>query len=100
MAITNPEAIKFTNEVIRPLAERVRAIKAIIDDATVKWAEVAGVIPNDALEMLEDGREAQGISRLSGKDIRDFVAVVGAVHAAMPNDAVISKPTVRPIEVS
>ena len=95
--ITDPQAIRFTNEVIRPLCELLRALKANIDSATFAWnGGIAAMIPNDANEQLADGREAEGVSRLTGADIRAVVAILGAVRTAV-TDATVSKPCVRPL---
>ena len=95
--ITDPQAIKFVNEVIRPLSEQLRALKANIDAATFAWnGGISAKVPNDPLEILEDGREAEGVSRLTGADIRAVVAILGNVRAAV-TDATVSKPCVRPL---
>ena len=69
MAITDPEAIKFVNEYIRPMCEQIRSSNAKGADFAIKWAGISAGFPNDAAEMLEDGREDEGISRLTGADI-------------------------------
>jgi hypothetical protein len=57
MAITDPEAIKFVNEYIRPMCENVRYMGARGADFANKWAQIGALFPNDALETVEDGRE-------------------------------------------
>ena len=99
MAITDPESIKFVNQYIRPMCENIRYMKARGDDFAVKWAGVSSNIPNDANEEVDDGRDAEGISRLTGADIN----AVAAVFAALLGDidpaatAIIAKPCVRPL---
>lgn len=101
MAITNPQASKFANEQVRPQAERIRALKAEIDAMMVQWfGGMAELIPDSAQESLEDGREAQGVSRLTGADIRSFIVVAQALQTTLDTAGyagVISKPTVRPM---
>lgn len=98
MAITDPRAIKFTNEAIRPLAERLRDLKNDLDDVAVRWnAEIAPLVPNDT-SVLEDGRAAQGDSVLTGADITNFVTVLLALKTRLGQSGVadvVSKPTVR-----
>jgi hypothetical protein len=95
--ITDPQAIRFVNEAIRPLCEQLRALKANIDSATYQWnGTIAALIPNDVAEKLEDGRAAEGVSRLTGADIRAVVAILAAVRTAV-TDATVSKPCVRPL---
>ena len=47
MAITDPEAIKFVNEYIRPMCENVRYMNARGSDFALKWAAVGSDFPND-----------------------------------------------------
>ena len=98
MAITNTQAIKYTNEVIRPLSERVRALKQDIDSAATRWfAEISALVPNDAT-LLDDGRDAEGVSRLTGADITSMVTVLLGIQTNLNATGVadvVSKPTVR-----
>jgi len=99
MAITDPRAIRFTNECIRPLCESIRDLKARGDIVLLKWsAEVAALIPNDG-SVLEDGRTSEGISILTGADINAVVGVMLALHTALEADpstvATILKPCVN-----
>lgn len=100
MAITDPEAIKFVNEYIRPMCETVRYMGARGTDFANKWAQVAGDFPNDPAETVEDGRENQGVSRLTGADINAvagvFTTLLSEISGATAQ-AVISKPCVRPL---
>ena len=100
MAITDAEAIKFVNEYIRPMCETVRYMGARGADFANKWAQISGEFPNDPLEILEDGRDGQGVSRLTGADINAvatvFTTLIGEISGATAQ-AVISKPCVRPL---
>jgi hypothetical protein len=104
MPITNPQAVTFTNQQVRPLAEELRAIKARIDSLMVDWfGGMNAIIPNDNNELLEDGREAQGVSRLDGDDIVGFITVAQAVQATLNTAGYtdrIAKPCVRPLEAN
>jgi len=99
MAITNPEAIKFVNEYIRPMCENVRASNARGTDFAIKWAGLSGDFPNDPNEIVEDGRDAEGVSRLSGADIQAVAAVFDALLGDLDLTAqsIIQKPCVRPL---
>ena len=98
MSITGPEEIKFVNEYIRPMCENVRFMKARGDDFAIKWAGLSGGFPNDT-SPVEDGRDAEGISRLTGADINAvadvFNTLLGDIGATA--EAVIAKPCVRPL---
>lgn len=100
MAITDPEAIKFVNEYIRPMSEQIRYMGARGSDFAQKWALLAADFPNDAAETLEDGRDAEGISRLTGADINASATVFLTLLAAIGTpeaQSAISKPCVRPL---
>ena len=98
MSITDPEAIKFVNEYIRPMCETIRHMKVRGDDFALKWAELSADFPNDT-SVVEDGRDAEGISRLTGADINAvavfFSTILGDIGTREMQ--VIAKPCVRPL---
>ena len=98
--INDPEAIRFCNEVVRPLSERIRALKADID--AVRAAYDGGIgefFFNHGGEAIDDGREGEGVSRLTGNDVLAFVDLVPYGLKTMLDapgvPAIISKPCVR-----
>lgn len=101
--ITNAQAIRWVNEVARPMAEQFRALKAEVDAALVQWwgGGLSAMFPNDA-SPVADGRESEGVSRLTGADINSLVTQLAAFQAAL-NQAgvadVIAKPCVRALSV-
>ena len=100
--IINPEAIAFVNQYIRPLAERLRDARAVIEDTKGQWIDggLAGYFSGDD-DPVKDDREDEGVSRLTGKDVTDFGVVAIAVLAVLDADMpVVRKPTVRPLAVS
>jgi hypothetical protein len=95
--ITDPQAIRFANEQVRPLCERARALKAEIDAMTTTWfGGVNNLFPNDSTA-LDDGREAEGVSRLTGAQVN---SAVGQLIGIAPNAEIISAPCVRPLSAS
>jgi hypothetical protein len=104
MAITNPQAIRFSNEQIRPMAEKIRGMKAEIDALMVDWfGGTNALFPNDNAEMVEDGREAEGVSRLDGEDIVGLVTVISDLQTRLNQAGYadrIAKPCVRPLRAS
>ena len=103
MAITNQQAITFTNAVVRPMAARFRALKAEVDSALTTWnAGLSSEFPSDPAEIVEDNREAEGISRVSGNDVQLLMAQL-VIFQTQLNQAgvgnVIAKPCVRPLQV-
>ena len=100
MAITDPEAIKFVNEYIRPMCENVRYMGARGTDFANKWAQIGALFPDSAAEAVEDGRDGQGVSRLTGEDINAVAGVFTLLLSEISGvtaQAVISKPCVRPL---
>ncbi len=103
MSITDPVAIRFVNETVRPLCEKVRALKAEIDSARATYdAGVGAVFFNNGGEAIEDGREAEGVSRLTGNHVLAFNTLVlydlKAVLDAVGAEATIAVPCVRPLQ--
>lgn len=97
--ITDPEAIRFANEIARPLAEKARAFRAEVEGASTQWfAGIDDKFPNDSTP-VDDGREAEGVSRLTGADITNLISILVAMNGA-GNTQVISKPCVRSLTVS
>ena len=101
--ITNPEAITFCNEEVRPLAEDVRALKARIDASVIRWyAGINAKIPNDS-SALQDGREAEGVSRLEGTNINSFMGVLVNLQTSLDAagvDGIVSLPCVRALSAT
>jgi hypothetical protein len=100
MAITDPEAIKFVNEYIRPMCENIRYMNARGSDFALKWASIGSAFPNDPAEIVEDGRVSQGVSVLTGADINAVAAVFSTLIGELAGAtaaAIISKPCVRPL---
>ena len=102
--ITNPQAIAFSNETIRPLAEKVRGLKAEIDDAMIAWfSGVNATIGSNVLDLLQDGREAEGVSRLNADDITGLVVVIQSMQTTLDAAGIqarVQNPCVRPLRVN
>ena len=101
--IVNAEAIRFCNEVVRPLAEKMRGLKAEVDAALVTWnAGIGTIIGSSAGDDIQDGRDAEGVSRLTAAN----VAALGGEMIAYQTRCdlagvaeIISKPCVRTLQV-
>lgn len=80
--ITDPEAIRFVNEQVRPLCERARvrarAIKVEIDAMpTAGYGGLNSLLPSDSTALVT-GRDAEGVSRLTGAQDNAAAYVVAA----------------------
>jgi hypothetical protein len=94
--INNPEAIRFVNEQVRPLCEELRALKAKFDALSPLWfSGLNTVITNNVADPIMDGRNSEGVSRLSGADVHSAVAQFLAIT---PNAEIIAKPCVRALQ--
>lgn len=100
MPITDPEVIKFVNEEVRPLAEEYRAIKIKSAQIVARWFgnNINGRVPNDSTT-LNDGRDAEGVSRLTGADINSLIGQAANI-ASQFNTDICEKPCVRPFQAS
>lgn len=99
MTIQDPEAVRFVNEQVRPLCEKARALSAEIAAMQTLWfGGLDAKFPNDATA-LDDGREGQGVSRLTGSQVQLAVGVLIAMHGEA-NAEIIAKPCVRPLSAS
>lgn len=98
--ITDPEIVRFVNEEIRPMAEQLRAIKAKSAQLVARWFgnNIANRVPNDSTA-LDDGREAEGASRLTGADITNMVGQLANISSQYNAD-IIEKPCVRTFTAS
>ena len=100
--ITNAEVVKYSNEVVRPLAETLRGLKARVDAALVPWNNtLSAFVPNDA-SLLEDERGGEGVSRLTGADLNSFIGKLTGFQSIMNQDGVeaaVAKPCVRALEI-
>lgn len=103
--ITDPQAVRFVDEIIRPLAEAFEALDANAQIAKDRYtSEFAPLVSgNTGTDAIDDGRAAEGVSRLTLADIQNFATQVNAFVAQMDNAGVrdvIRKPGVRRIKAS
>jgi hypothetical protein len=102
--ITNAQAIRYTNEVIRPQAEKLRAIKAEIDAALTTYnAGLGDVFYNATSEVIDDGRDDEGVSRLTGNDVLLLITQLQTIQTQLNGAGVanvIAKPCVRPLSAA
>ena len=102
--ITDAEAIRFVNEQIRPMAERLRDLNALMGYARGLWVG-GGISPHFVADgdTVEDGRESEGVSRLTALDVSAFVAEVATILTRFETAGImdiIRKPCVRAMRVT
>jgi len=101
-SIKNERVTKFTNEVVRPTAERLRKLKAEFASINVLWSsELSALVPNTA-DTIDDSRSKDGISVLKSSEINDLMYIVGLISDTLNNASAgtIEKPCVRTLEVN
>jgi hypothetical protein len=98
MAITDPQAVRFANEVIRPTCERLRLLKADVDAAVAAWfSGVNTRFPNTS-ETLTDGRAGDGVSVLTGADVNNVMTQLLTFQTQLNGGGVndvVSKPCTK-----
>lgn len=100
--MNNPLALRFVNEHVRPMAERLRALKAMLDADLQTWQAVSPHFAT-AAAAVEDGREAEGVSRMTCGDVTAFINVLTNLNTRFDANGVaatIDLPCVRPLQVS
>lgn len=97
-SITNPEAIRFVNEQVRPLCEEARALMARVAAMTTSWNAGINAAFSNNVDTVEDGREGEGVSRLTALQVSQAVGQLQAVSAL--NTEIIAKPCVRALSAS
>lgn len=91
MAITDARAVRFCNETLRPLAERLRDVFEDVARAEQAWTdEIGALIPNDSGQVLDDGRVTQGVSILNGQEINSLRSVFLQIKNLRAGSAVTS----------
>lgn len=76
--IEDPRAVKFANERIRPLADKVAsmwmALQAVGAEFQAKG--IADVVPDKPDEIVADGSDVDGRTPISGHDIHQMIALI------------------------
>jgi hypothetical protein len=68
--ITDPSAVKFSNEQVRPAADRIMQFYWFCKGLKVQWTSqnLAALIPNDA-SLMVDGSAQDGRTQITGADV-------------------------------
>lgn len=98
--ITDSQVIAFVNGTVRPLAETIRLLDANNEDAIAQYfSKISPIVSsNVATDTIEDGRDAEGVSRLTLGDIQNFITLLSDMKTKFDGAGVrdtIRKPTVR-----
>lgn len=98
--MNDPQAIRYVNEVIRPLSERLRDLRDDLANALATWhgTGIGAAMTADLQAAIDDGRDAEGVSQLTANDVVGTMTLATNVQAVLDAtgvSAVIAKPCVR-----
>lgn len=81
MAVINdPRVNRFLNESLRPFAEILRDTILEAAELDSLWDRgISELVGNSEGDTINDGRQNEGISRLTAKDVSDFMDVVTSI---------------------
>ena len=87
--ITNPQVVDFCNNTIRPMADLLARVDALLPGmiATYNARDLGTVINNaGAGNLIADGSEKDGRTRRTGGDVYQFINVLTKMKAAFLDD--------------
>jgi len=102
--ITDPQVITFCNEVIRPICERLHRVDLLMEAAHEEWMDKIKSLTtsNDNADLIDDRRDAEGVSRLTLADLKAVVNVFKMLSDKIGEDNKtrkrLRKPTVRRLQ--
>lgn len=101
---TDQRVVKFLNEQVRPACERQRAERARLASMLAQWELVKDLpdLTKGGGEVVDDGRELEGVSRLTGDDVTRAVEMLTKMHVIFSEIGAgdtLEKPCVRPLTV-
>lgn len=100
--ITNRQVIAASNELLRPMAERLRDLNVLIDDFVLNYNNVVSpaLSGNANADVIVDGRD--GIAAITKADYVNFVTQCQTIQTQFNGVGVmdvLTKPVVRPLRV-
>lgn len=99
MDITDPVAIRFIREVVRPLCEAQRALDARYAALQTEWFAGMNTTIGSGSGFVKEDRQAEGVANLTQDQVTNAVANMLAILAAASPE-VLSVPCVRPLQAT
>lgn len=97
--MNDPRGIKFCNEGVRVASEAILAVAGTCANLKASWDNpsdpVSALFQNDAGDLVEDGRQKDGESQLTGADVHEFISAVDTILAIQAKVSVLRKASVR-----
>jgi hypothetical protein len=99
--IDNPQAVKFSNEEIRTLADEIVRVSKHINHAAAEYVAqgLAGQFPNDATE-VDDGSHVDGRSIITGADVNDMISIASDIKALLESEAGVRLTAIMKVQVN
>lgn len=98
--ISVPQAVKFSNERIRVLADEFAQIQTLLSLTLAEWSAkgISGLITNDAT-VIDDGADGDGRTPITGADIYAIIGLCNTFQtmAIGPDSAM---PTILKVSVN
>jgi len=103
--MVDPRVKRFLDERLRVRVEQIRAVilALVREDLSVWDTQISKLVPNNAKELLDDGRASEGISRLSGADVYTIMEGMRKLLSQIDTEAdknAITKAAIRPLDVT
>lgn len=105
-AITDPQIVRWVNEKARPFSEQLLVLllqsKEFVSNYDEKIVPLIAAAGHVGMDAVDDGRDAEGISRLLASDITALLSVANGLNnlATPAVFTTVRKPTVRSIDIS
>lgn len=102
MAITNPQAVKFSNERVRALADAAAKYYWAAKAFASEWnaTGMSSLIPNDPVETVVDGSAEDGRTPITGRDINNLKGHTDAMVADLEANSNLKLNILLGIEVN
>ena len=97
--ITDPVAIAYCNQEVRPLAELVRGMLAYYESVRTSWYGGLNLVITNTADPIIDNRQDDGVTQLTGADVNSLMSIMEAMRTAS-NSEIVEKPCVRPLNVT
>ena len=104
--ITDPLILKWVREDVRPLSEELAALLLKCTEFADRYDDTIAPLVGDlnvvSTDNVEDGREAEGVSRLTVADLTNFINVTKSIRTLADGTTrqQVALPNVRKIRIS
>lgn len=101
MAITDPNAIKFSNEQMRPIADRFMQLYWAAKQAAADWTSkgLGALITNDA-SAVADGSATDGRTQITGADLNVLLSHLNTFVADLEASSNLKRNQIQKVAVN